>query len=63
MSTRPPRRLPTASNNRNQIGIDVAVEALRDFSRKYRGETTDLAGYVRIYRVTRVTQPYLDAIA
>jgi predicted transcriptional regulator of viral defense system len=48
---------------RNKIGIDVAVEALRDFSRKNRGGATDLARYARICRVTRVMQPYLDAIA
>ena len=47
---------------RNKIGIDVAVEALRDFSRKHRGGATDLAHYARICRVARVMQPYLDAI-
>ena len=48
---------------RNKIGIDVAVEALRDFSRKHRGGATDLARFARICRVSRVMQPYLDAIA
>jgi predicted transcriptional regulator of viral defense system len=48
---------------RNKVGIDVAVEALRDFSRLHRGGATDLAGFARICRVTRVMQPYLDAIA
>jgi predicted transcriptional regulator of viral defense system len=48
---------------RNKVGIDVAVEALRDFSRRHRGGATDLARYARICRVSRVMQPYLDAIA
>ncbi len=48
---------------RNKIGIDVAVEALRDFSRNHRGGATDLARFARICRVARVMQPYLDAIA
>jgi predicted transcriptional regulator of viral defense system len=48
---------------RNKIGIDVAVEALRDFSRKHRGGATDLARFARICRVARVMQPYLDVIA
>lgn len=48
---------------RNKIGIDVAVEALRDFSRKYRGHATELARFARICRVSRVMQPYLDSIA
>ena len=48
---------------RNKVGIDVAVEALRDFSRRHRGGATELARFARICRVTRVMQPYLDAIA
>lgn len=48
---------------RNKIGVDVAIEALRDFSRKHRGDANDLARYARICRVSRVMQPYLDAIA
>ncbi len=48
---------------RNKVGVDVAVEALRDFSRHHRGGATELARYARICRVSRVMQPYLDAIA
>jgi predicted transcriptional regulator of viral defense system len=48
---------------RNKVGIDVAVEALRDFSRKHRGGADELARFARISRVSRVMQPYLDAIA
>jgi predicted transcriptional regulator of viral defense system len=47
---------------RNKVGVDVAVEALRDFSRKYRGHASELARCARICRVSRVMQPYLDAI-
>jgi len=48
---------------RNKTGIDVAVEALRDFSRRHRGGATELARFARICRVARVMQPYLDSIA
>lgn len=48
---------------RNKIGIDVAVEALKDFTRRHRGSAADLARFARICRVTRVMQPYLDAIS
>jgi predicted transcriptional regulator of viral defense system len=48
---------------RNKVGIDVAVEALRDFSRKHRGGATELAHYARICRVSRIMQAYLDALA
>jgi len=48
---------------RNKVGIDVAIEALRDFSRRHRGGATALARFARICRVSRVMQPYLDAVA
>lgn len=48
---------------RNRIGLDVAIEALRDFSRTRRGGATELARFARICRVSRVMQPYLDSIA
>lgn len=47
---------------RRKIGIDVAVEALGDFTRKHRGEADDLAHFARVCRVSRVMQPYLDSI-
>jgi hypothetical protein len=48
---------------RNEVGIDVAVAAPRDFTRRHRGGGTELARFARIYRMKRVVQPYLDAIA
>jgi len=50
-------------NYRNKVGIDVAVEALKDYSRMHRGGADELVRFARICRVTRVMQPYLDAIA
>ena len=47
---------------RNKIGIDVAVEALRDYTRRHRGGANELAHFARICRVTRVMQPYLDSL-
>jgi predicted transcriptional regulator of viral defense system len=47
---------------RNKVGVDVAVEALRDFTRRYRGGADNLAHFARICRVSRVMQPYLDSI-
>lgn len=48
---------------RNSIGVDVAVEALRDFTRRHRGGANELARYARICRVSRVMQPYMDSLA
>lgn len=47
---------------RNKIGIDVAVEALRDFTRLERGGADALARYAKICRVSKVMQPYLDSL-
>src|SRR5437867_6306748 len=46
---------------RNKVGIDVAIEALRDYGRRHRGGANDLARFARICRVTRAMQPYLDS--
>ena len=46
---------------RNKIGIDVAVEAMRDYLKKHRGGMDALWRYARICRVQRVMQPYLEA--
>ena len=46
---------------RNKVGVDVAVEALRDFTHNHRGGATALARFARICRVSKVMQPYLDA--
>ncbi|MBI1892781.1 MAG: type IV toxin-antitoxin system AbiEi family antitoxin domain-containing protein [Candidatus Rokubacteria bacterium] len=48
---------------RNKIGLDVALEALRDYRRAHRGGMDELWGFARICRVTRVMRPYLEALA
>lgn len=47
---------------RNKIGIDVAVEALKEFTRKRRSGASELARHARARGVSRIMQPYLDAI-
>ena len=46
---------------RNKIGLDVAVEALRDYRRKYPAGVDELWRYARICRVANVMRPYLEA--
>ncbi len=48
---------------RNKIGIDVAVEALKDYTRKRRSDAGELARLARARKASRIMQPYLDAIA
>jgi predicted transcriptional regulator of viral defense system len=47
---------------RNKIGLDVALEALRDAWRNRRFTTEDLDRYAAICRVQRVIQPYFEAL-
>jgi predicted transcriptional regulator of viral defense system len=46
---------------RNKIGIDVAIEALRDYLRKRLPEK-DLWRYAEVCRVRNVMRPYLEAL-
>jgi predicted transcriptional regulator of viral defense system len=46
---------------RNKIGVDVAIEALRDYLRKRLPEK-DLWRYAEVCRVRNVMYPYLEAL-
>ena len=47
---------------RNKIGLDVALEALREAWRERRFGVDELDRYARICRVQRVMRPYLEAL-
>lgn len=48
--------------HRNRIGIDVALEALRDARAQKTATTDELWRYAKICRVANVMRPYLEAI-
>lgn len=48
---------------RNKIGLDVALEALRDCWRQRRATMDELWEYAKVCRVANVMRPYLEAIA
>ena len=48
---------------RTKIGIDVAVEALRDCLEQRRCTTDELSEYARVCRVSGVMRPYMEALA
>jgi predicted transcriptional regulator of viral defense system len=48
---------------RNKIGLDVALEALREAWRARRFKMDELERYAAICRVQRVMRPYLEALA
>ena len=47
---------------RNKIGIDVAIEALKDCLRKRKATMNDLWHYAQICRVANVMRPYLESV-
>jgi predicted transcriptional regulator of viral defense system len=47
---------------RNKVGIDVAIEALKECWRSRRCEIDELVHYARICRVRKIMQPYMEAI-
>jgi len=46
---------------RNKIGTEVAVEALKDYLKKYRRGADALWRFAKICRVANVMRPYLEA--
>jgi predicted transcriptional regulator of viral defense system len=47
---------------RNKIGLDIAIEALRDCLRQRKAKVDDLVHYARICRVEQVMRPYMEAM-
>jgi predicted transcriptional regulator of viral defense system len=48
---------------RNKIGLDVALEALREARRDKRATNDELWRYAKLCRVATVMRPYLEAVA
>ena len=48
---------------RNKIGLDVAIEALRDCLRTRKCTRDQLWQYAKVCRVTEVMRPYLEAVS
>lgn len=48
---------------RNKIGLDIAVEALREAVEKRRASFDELWKFAKICRVANVMRPYLEALA
>jgi len=47
---------------RNKIGLDVALEALRETYRKRKATTDELWAAAKVCRVTRVIRPYMETL-
>jgi predicted transcriptional regulator of viral defense system len=47
---------------RNKIGLDVALEALRECRREKRASNDELWRYAKLCRVANIMRPYLESI-
>jgi predicted transcriptional regulator of viral defense system len=57
----PDKTIADCFKYRNKIGLDVAIEALRDGLQKRKCTVDDLWHYARVCRVSNVLRPYLEA--
>ncbi len=48
--------------HRNKIGLDVALEALKDARLNAKASADDLWRFAKICRVANVMRPYLEAV-
>jgi hypothetical protein len=61
--TSPARTVVDCFQFRNKIGVDVAVEALKDYRRLRKGTVDELWNLADQLSMTRVIRPYWDAVA
>ena len=61
--TNPARTVVDCFKFRNKIGIDVAVEALREYRRLRKGTADELWRQADRLRMARVMRPYWDALS
>jgi predicted transcriptional regulator of viral defense system len=60
--TTPARTVADSFKHRRLVGIDVAIEALKDYRRRRAGSLDELRMAATVCRVSRVMEPYLEAI-
>ncbi len=58
-----PRTVVDCFKYRNKIGLDIALEALKEYLRSPHPDRSSLHHFARMNRVERVMQPYLEALA
>jgi len=59
--TNPARTVVDCFKYRNQVGLEVCLEALKELIRRDRNVMDPLYRYAKINRVQKVMQPYLEA--
>lgn len=61
--TNPAKTVADCFKFRNLVGLDVAIEALREALRARAATVDELWKYAQICRVTKLMRPYLEALA
>lgn len=61
--TSPARTVVDCFRYRNKVGIDVAIEALRDAVRSRKATVSEIARAAEICRIRTVIRPYLEALS
>ena len=61
--TSPERTIVECFKHRSAVGLDVALEALRDLLKRRRGKTDELWRIAKVFRMQNVIRPYLEASA
>lgn len=61
--TSPARTVVDCFRYRNKVGLDVALEALRDAVRSRKATMDEIARVAEVCRIQTVITPYLEAIA
>ena len=59
----PAKTVVDCFKHRNKIGLDVALEALKDAWRTRKASADDLWRYAQDCRVATVMRPYMEAVA
>lgn len=59
---KPAKTVADCFKYRNKIGLEVAIEALRDCWRKKKATADELWHYAKVCRVARVMRPYLESV-
>lgn len=59
---KPAKTVADCFKYRNKIGLDVAIEALRDCWRKKAATSDEIWHYAKVCRVSRVIRPYLESL-
>ena len=61
--TSPARTVVDCFKFRNSIGIDIAIEALKEYRRLRNGTADEIWRQAERLRMTKVVRPYWDAIS